>query len=81
MSRPTIKHGDIDLTKVLGITPADGWVAAYSMGDDKPVLFWVLLQDGELVGLVAEEPRGRSLTIEIRAADKLQNFSNYLLKT
>jgi len=40
----------------------------------------VLLQEGELVGLVAEESRGRSLTTEIRAADKLQNFSNYLLK-
>lgn len=80
MSRPTIKHGDVDLENVVGITPADGWVALYSIGDEKPVLFWVLLQNGELVGLVAEEPRGRTLTFEIRAADKLQNFSNYLLK-
>jgi len=76
--RPTIKHGDLDLTKVIGITPADGWAAVYTMGDNKPLLFWVLLQDGELVGLVAEEPRGLSLIGEVRAADKVQNFSNYL---
>ncbi len=80
MNRPTIKHGDVDLTKIIGITPADGWVAVYSIGDEKPVLFWVLLGDGELVGLVGEDPRGRTLMSEVRAADKLLNFQNYLRK-
>jgi len=79
MSRPTIKHGDVDLTKVVGIAPATGWLAEYSMSDPRPVLFWVLLNEGEIVGLVSESPIGRTLSADVRAADKMQNFSGYRL--
>jgi len=78
--RPTIKHGDVDLSTVVGIGPANDWLAEYSMGDPRPVLFWVLLNEGELVGLVSESPIGRTLSGEIRAADKMQNFSGYRLR-
>jgi hypothetical protein len=77
--RPNITHGDVDLTQVLGVCPAEGWVAAYSSGEQRPVVFWLLLKDGALVGLVGDSLTGKEIiTSELRAADKLQNFSNYL---
>ncbi len=78
--RPSIKHGDVDVAKIVGIAPAEGWVAVYSIGDEKPLLFWLLIEGGDLVGLVGEDPRGRTLMGEVRAADKLLNFQNYLRK-
>lgn len=76
--RPNIKHGDIDLDAVLGICPAAGWVAVYSSGEQRIVVLWVLLKDGALVGLVGDSGHvGKTITSELRAADKLQNFSNY----
>ena len=78
--RAYIKHGDIDPSKIIGLSPADGWVAMLSSNEALPVIFWVVLNDGAVVGLVGEDPAGKSITTFLRAADKLQNFSNYLRK-
>jgi hypothetical protein len=79
--RPSIKAGDLPLGDIIGLCPAEGWVAVYSPNDSKAVIFWVLLKSGELVGLVGGEPNGKAIDIELRAADKVLNFTNYLLKT
>lgn len=78
--RPSIKAGDVDLAAVVGIVPADGWVAVYSVNEERALLFWVLLSSGELVGLVSDGPFSSALHGDIRAADKMPNFSNYLRK-
>ena len=78
--RPNIKAGDVDLSAVVGIVSADGWVATYSMNEQRPVLFWVLLNTGEVVGLVSGDAFPAALHGDVRAADKMQNFSNYLRK-
>lgn len=72
--RPTIKHGDVDMPEVIGVLPADGWLAEIN-ASTKPVLFWLLLRNGELVGLVSEMPH--AIAGELRAADKLQAFTGY----
>ncbi len=72
--RPTIKFKDVELSEVLGMSPADGWMAEIN-GGTKPVLFWLLTKSGELVGLVSEMPN--AIDGELRAADKLPVFSGY----
>lgn len=72
--RPTIKYKDVELTEVLGMSPADGWLAEIN-GGTQPVLFWLMLRNGELVGLVSDMPN--AINGELRAADKLPVFSGY----
>jgi hypothetical protein len=48
--------------------------ATFTTGEKIPLIFWVFLRTGELVGLVGS---GRSIDIELRAADKVLNFSSY----
>lgn len=76
MTRASVHNGDIDLDAVVGMTAADGWHAEYT-GDPmaKPLLFWVLLKDGSLIGVVSEI--GASIGLEVRAADKVVNFKGY----
>ena len=73
MSRAYVHNGDIDVAAVVGMAAADGWHAEYT-GDlmAKPLLFWVLLNDGSLIGVVSEI--GASIGLEVRAADKVLNF-------
>ena len=75
MSRTYIKNGDIDLEAVAGITAADGWHAEYSGGASRPLLFWALLKDGSLIGVISEI--GSGIDLEVRAADKALNFRGY----
>jgi hypothetical protein len=49
----------------------------YSTNEQRPLLAWVVLKDGQWIGLVGEEPQGRVLRMEVRAADMLLNFTNY----
>jgi hypothetical protein len=77
MLRANIKQGDVDLDQVVGLCPAEGWVAVYSTNEQRPLLAWVVLKDGQWIGLVGEEPQGRVLRMEVRAADMLLNFTNY----
>jgi hypothetical protein len=72
--RPTIKYRDVEMTEVIAMNPSDGWLAEVN-GGTKPVMFWLLLKDGGLVGLVSEMPI--AIAGELRAADKLPGFSGY----
>jgi hypothetical protein len=72
--RPTIKFKDVEMTEVIGMSPADGWLAEVNLGT-MPVLFWLLLRNGELVGVVSEMPN--AISGDLRAADKLPGFNGY----
>jgi len=72
--RPTIKYKDVELADVIGMSPADGWLAEIN-AQVQPVLFWLLLKNGELVGLVSGMPN--AINGELRAADKLPAFTGY----
>jgi len=76
--RPSIKSGDVSLDQIVGLCPAEGWVANFSSNERLPVVFWVLLRTGELVGIVGEAPRGLVIQGQLRAADKMENFTNYI---
>ena len=83
MSRLYVKNGDIDWADVVGIVPADGWVAELSTGSKLKVMFWAVMNDGAVVGIANESTdRRRSISIgqTLRAADKVQNFSGYALE-
>jgi hypothetical protein len=74
--RPNIKSGDVDLDAILGVAPADGWLAHYT-NETRPVVLWLLLRDGGLVGLVGDANPSGTIYGELRSADRLNNFAHY----
>ena len=68
--RPSIKSGDVSLDQIVGLCPAEGWVANFSSNERLPVVFWVLLRTGELVGLVGEAPRGLVMRSRARPPER-----------
>jgi hypothetical protein len=76
-NRAHIKSTDLDVSEIIGLSATEGWVAVYSPNETKPVVFWVVLRAGEVVGLVGGEPNGKVIDGELRAADKVLNFTNY----
>ena len=65
------RDAETSFEDAVGICPAQGWSAQIE-GEYKPLLFWVVLRNGQLFGVIGEgglQPP--------RVADSVMNFTGY----